>query len=435
MSPKLKKLIISVVLIFILLGGGVVGYSVFGKLSTVTVYDLRIIDPTTKIEVFDKEVYLSAEEENKFVIALEYGLASNIEWKVESSDNSVAQVSAEGRNYTIKYLKAGTTTIKAFPAENTEINDSFVLTVKENIPVNFIIDDEKADSESEISIYADDKDYIYSFKATTLNDDSIVNLDSLSVIDDYNKDVFDYIKIDSINSCLILHAKESVSYSKEIITLQCKAEDVDGKVVTKNFALVVNVNGYFISNLQFIVSTTPSFEGKVYVCGDGKLNDGETRVEDGIVFIDTINLMYVKVRVVYTNDDMFDITKAAAIDATPSDNAKIDQIQPSRDYFRITASSNVKLVVSYGGETFEYNNLYFFSGADKENFFNSKLYNEVRDEDDNFLYYEYKYWDLRYARTDTITDDGKIVGFIGTAPTDCDIIYINTHPAEAEESE
>lgn len=433
MSPKLKRLIISLVVVLILFVSGIVAYSVLGKLSTTTVSDLRIIDPDTKVEVFDREVYLSAEEDNMFNISLDYGLASNIKWEVVSSDTSVAQVSSEGRIYTIKYLKAGQTTIKAYPAENSAINDSFVLTVKENYPVNFVIDDEKAEGDYEVSIFADNKDYTYSFKATALNDESIVNLDTLSVIDDYNKDIFDDIHIDAANSSLILHAKESHDSSKEIITIQCKVKDDQGTVVTKNFILKVNVNGYFISNLQFRVSTTPSFDGPVYVCGDGKLNDGETRVETGIVFIDTINLVYIKVRVVYTNGDMFDITKVAAIDATPSESIRIDQIKPSNNYFRITASTNAKLIVSYGGETFEYDKIYFLAGADKENFFDGKLYNQVRDQDDNLLYYEYKYWDLRYARTDTITQDGKIIGFINPAPSNCDIVIIDTDPVESEE--
>ena len=56
MSSKLKKVIIAVVVLLLVGVGVLVGVSMLSRLSTTTIYDLRLVDYETETEIFEKEV-------------------------------------------------------------------------------------------------------------------------------------------------------------------------------------------------------------------------------------------------------------------------------------------------------------------------------------------------------------------------------------------
>ena len=209
MKGKIKGLIIGIVA-FVLVGvAALVGVTVFGNITSVTIGDLRVIDATTEEELFERDVYLTALEENKFDIKILYTSTSAVDYAVVSSDPTIANVTKSKDVYTVSYYKVGQVTITATPAEGSDISDSFVLNVKENVPTSFKINDQEAVSETEVNIYADDKDYVFDFEARKGSIVSDINLSNITILDNYNKDVFESISIDDINSTLVIKAKQN----------------------------------------------------------------------------------------------------------------------------------------------------------------------------------------------------------------------------------
>ncbi len=428
-SGKLKKAIIAVVIIFALSACGLVAFSFLSKMSTTTVYDLRIVEYESKKEIFDKEVFLTAEENNNFEIDLNVSASAITNFVFSSSDNSVASVSVKDDHYVVSYFKVGEVKIVASAFDNSNVRDSFVLTVRENYPISFKITDDRKVSENEISIYADLKEYQFDFLATSIDDENPVNNETFSVLDDYNKDVFESIKIDPATSKIVIKANKNSEATREFVTIVCKTTNEEtGEKTIQNFLLIVNVKGFYIENLQLVLSTKPNFDNAKYVCGEGKLKEGETKVEqERLVFCEDVNIVYVQVRIVYTNGDFDIVTKNANSSANYGVN--ISQIQPGKNCFELefTESANglvnvnVKFSYDSGSEHIEKVFAFNYYGKEStngyyEDFINNKLYKKYTEDENE--YYRYVHWDERYKRTDTITaTDGKIIGFINDAPT------------------
>lgn len=437
MSGKLKKAIIAVVIIFALSACGLVAFSFLSKMSTTTVYDLRIVEFESKKEIFDKEVFLTADENNNFEIDLDVSASAITNFVFSSSDNSVASVSVKDDHYVVSYFKVGEVKIVASAYDNSKVRDSFVLTVRENYPISFKITDSRRESENEISIYADLKEYQFDFLATSIDDKNPVNNETFSILDDYNKDVFESIRIDPATSKIVIKANKNREATREFVTVVCKTTNEEtGEKTIQNFLLIVNVKGFYIENLQLVLSTKPNFDNAVYVCGEGKLKEenNEKRVsQDRLVFCEDVNIVYVQVRIVFTNGDFDFVTEDAV--SSKVDGVNSSQIQPGLKCFELEFTESAKDLVNvnvqfkytsgseYIEKTFTF---YYYSKELTENghtkngyyedFINNKLY-EKYTEDEN-EYYRYVHWDERYKRTDTITaTDGKIIGFINDAPT------------------
>ncbi len=415
MSSKLKKAIIAVVVFLIVAIGGLVAFSLFSKISTTTVYDLRLVEYKTDAEIFEKEVFLTAEENNKFDLGLSVSASAMMTFAVSSSDNTIASVSVDGDHYVVSYYKVGKVTISAYAPDNIAVHDSFVLTVRENYPINFEITDEKRISADEVPIYADNKNYTFDFLATSVNLNLPVNNDTFSILDDYNKEVFESISVDSASSQLVIKAKQNVESTTEYITVVCKTTDTEsGQMTIGNFLVKINVHGNYIENMQLVLSTRPNFDSSIYVYGDGKLKDGEVRVDPSdLVFCANVNIVYAKVRVVYTNGEFFDITNEVNASGNDKDTAKLP---PSWSYYQIKINSPATIDFSYsvdGQETMKKSFTFFYynmSSVTYTNFIEDKLYKKVTKED-GLVVFEYIHWDERYKRDDAITKNGEIIGF------------------------
>lgn len=424
MSSKLKKAILAVVIVLVVAVGGIVIFSSVTKISSTTVYDLRIIESETKAEIFEKEVYLTADDNNSFNIELKASASAMTNFVVSSSDSSVATVSVAKGHYIVSYYKVGTVDIVAKAPDNSAVNDSFKLHVKESYPISFNVTDSE-NKDNEVSIYADDTDYAFDFVAKSVSDGVPVNNETLSVLDDYNKDIFELIEIDAENSKLVIKAKQSVESIIEYITVVCKTTDQKtGKKTINNYTVKINVFGNYIEDMQLILSSRPNFDGTVYVCGEGKLKDGEVRVgQDRLIFCQDVNIVYAKVRILFTNGVYIDATKSAETAGISSDS-KIQKSKPGLNYYQIE-------LCCPEGIKFEYIHSYMRDGqvvdietVDKEfdfkflsttgteyqSFLENKLYKKTVSESGSVVF-EYVHWDERYKREDAITKNGEIIGF------------------------
>ena len=413
MSPKLKKWIIATVVILIVAVGTLAVFSVLSKLSTATVHDLRIVEAGTKEEIFQKEVYLTAKENNNFKFDLSVSSTSRVMFTAESSDNSVADIEYIDGSFQVNFFKKGTATINVYVAEERSISDSFVLIVRENYPLDFKIVDEKADARDEVSVFADNKKYEFEFNAGALVDNSFVNNETLSVVDDYNKSVFESVYIDSATSKLVVIAKQSITSLSEFVTISCKTSQDEDADNISFYIVKINVKGNYVSDMQLVLSSQPNFENAIYVCGNGKLAEGEKRVSFGdLVFTDNVNIVYAKVRIVFTNGDMFDVTK----DASSSGN-ELGTIKPppSVDYYQIQIGTTLNITFRYSKNGQEKDQSFIFyyydlGSSEYNNFLENRIYKKVVNQSGQVIY-EYAHWDERYKRDDVVTYNGEIIGF------------------------
>lgn len=415
-----KKLIIILASVLGFIIVGVIGVLVVANLTTSTVSDLRILELATNKEISNKEVYLTQNDSNYFDIRLKSLSSSPTNYIVYSSNPSVASVKAISSGYRVSYLKAGNATITATTYESSAIKDSFILRVKDYIPTGFSIVDKNAISESEIEIYADNLEYRFDFEAFQGVITENINNSCLEVLNNYDKSVINTAYIDDVNKQLVIKANQSEFERDEIITIASKQYDNEGnKKTVQTFTVSVKIKGYFVKDIQLILSNTPNFTTNKYIYGSGMINEGEERVEMVYLTVD-INTVYAKVRKVYTNGYMQDITDMAT-SRTVDGVVSVSKVLKC-DYFSISVKSNTE---NYGtqkvqfvcnekedGAIFNFN--YLSVGTTSyDDFYNEKLYHEEYNEDLEVEYYEYVYWDSRFARTDTITDIyGRVIEFI-----------------------
>lgn len=464
MSSKLKKWIIAVV-VFLLVGiGTLVAVTMLSGLSTSTVYALSLVEQVGSgeeeqfKEIISKEVYLKSqtstnqEEGNFFMVQVKYSASSFLNFSVASSDNDVAKVEAvEQDKFKITYLKAGVTRITAFPTEGGNVNDSFVLTVREDVPTKFSIDKtgENEDNqfiigENQLSIFGDGNEYSFKFDATRGDKDSNLNIDSIYVLDDYNKDVFEDVFIRSDTKQLVVKARQRENdVDSQPINIQVRYGGEKG-VVVKNWTIVVDVRGYYIANIQLVISETPSFDGILNIYGEGIKNEGEREISQ-VYFSRIAPKVYAKVRLVYTNNQMeyapvgnvsFDVDQSHTV----ATHYSIENFQNFGNFMEITIDGYAEFNFNYDRFTVRMTFNYLDIDEIRENslyeyFYNKLLYRKIIDPNLNISYFEYIYWDSRYVRTDTVCDDeGRIVGFNNGDP-DCEVRRLELVTPPSEEGE
>ncbi len=429
MNSKLKKWILSVAIVMIVLIGALIGVTFLSRLSTSTIHDLRFFEVVdqeeTATEIFEKTVYLQAEEDNHFQVELKNNASVAVDFKVYSTNQNVATVASDGDGlYTITYLASGQTNIVATTASKSNVSEQFTLHVKNSLPTRlFVSDPENANivGESEVNIFADTLKYAFNLVAMKGDIDENFNYGSISIVDNYNHDLLKTVKIDASKKQLVLVSNQSSKPSSEIITLQ--VHDEDGLLLTSQ-NIIVNVKGYYISDMQLVLSQTPDFVNAVNVFGSGLIAEGEHRV-DKVVFTEDVNTIYAKVRVIYTNGEIRDVSAESVSEPHNVSSIKNDERFNERYFtFRVTTNENpyveITLPKSQVFETeivtkFEFS-YYLKNSTEYNNFMNKELYRFVEDPD-NFDYYEYIYWDTRFQRDDVITRDGKIVDFVSNPPS------------------
>lgn len=423
MSPKLKRWIIGSVIVLIVALGGLGAFSVLSKLSTTTVYNISFVEIDSETEIFSKDVYMTADDNNNFDVDIKISATAITELTIESSDENVAKIEKVDDHYVVSYFKVGKATIKAYVPTNQSICDSFVLKVQENYPMNFEITDENRVSANEVKIFADNREYAFDFKATSINTDNPVNNQTLTVVEDYDTTIFDSISIDPATSRLLIKAKQSVSSTTEFITINCKADDENGGHLA-NFTVQIDVAGNYISDMQLVLSTSPNFDNATYVCGTGLLKEGEKRIDkEDLVFTDNVNIIYAEVRVVYTNGQMFYVTKKVSA----SGNAEGNTIKPppSETYYQIKINQPTTIKFYYNTndssnpQEKEQNFTFYYKAVgttEYDEFMDKDLYKKVTKED-GLVIYVYKHWDERYKRDDAVTINGEIIGFKNGNPS------------------
>jgi len=416
MKGKRKKLIILLVSIIATVLVGVVGFFVFSNLATTTVNDLRIVDAKSGKEISEKEVFITSQNNNSFTLKLKTDLSYS-SFRVVSLNPEIAKITSNKGVYTVTYLKAGTTKIVATTIEPSNVKDTLVLKVKDFLPTEFYITDENAISNDEVEIFADDREYRFKFDAVQGMVDKNINKSSISVVDNYDKNVFKSVKIDAQSSELILSAHQSEYERREIVTLQVKS---NGAVVD-NFVVKVKIKGNYISDIQLMLSNTPNFTNSKYIYGEGLLKEDETRVNT-VVLTEEVFTVYAKVRIVYTNGEMFDVTQDVTAENTQGSYANISRPQLS-DYYSIdirringgnTTLGSAEIKFAYSGKDTPVYFAFNYLPTNEEgykNFLKNSLYKENIDYN-GYKTYKYVYWDNRFERLDVITDaDGNIIGF------------------------
>lgn len=429
MSSKLKKAIIIIVVLLVVAVGGLVGFSVLSKLSTATIYDIRLLDENSE-QIHNKTVYLTSEADNHFYVSVYIDASDIVNCNVKSSDTNIAVVTFEDGLYKITYKRAGKVIITAYCDSNNNVSDDFELTVNENMPSSFNFDDEKADGDKEITVFADNLTNAFGFKVESGLLQDNINLSSLQVLDTYNKDIFESIYIDETNAKLVVEAKQSEISSTEYITLKSNYVDENGKVIAVNtFVIKINVEGYYARNLQLVLSSDPMFNDAVYVLGEGYILDNEIRIPN-VYLTKDVNMIFAKVRVVYTNHTFKDITvEADAETRSHTGSAETKRVDIGNYYnIQVNANATIRFIYAEANVYFDFNFKYLdpiSNPNDYNNFTNNLLYTKINVE--GKVVYKYIYWDERFKRKDTITDsDGNIIGFVNGNPK-AEVIDVRWH--------
>lgn len=140
---------------------------------------------------------------------------------------------------------------------------------------------------------------------------------------------------------------------------------------------------------------------------------------DTVYLTEVVNTVYAKVRKVYTNGYMEDVTSKATSDGNPENISRVLK----SNYFSISVKakngslSTQKINFSCAGKEdgVTLNFVYLAVGSEMyDGFYNNIIYTPVlNNETHNIQYYNYTYWDNRFMRYDTVTDEyGRVIKFI-----------------------
>lgn len=441
MSSKLKKWILSIAIVLVVAVGAMIGFTFLSRLSTSTIYDLRFVEnisvpgdddepQTEKKEIFEKTVYMTAAEDNYFDVELIANASAMVGFNVYSTNTNVATIDhVENEIYTVHYLSAGKTEIVATTVEESNISEKFTLFVKSSLATDIDIEEEEGNPNivdtNEVNVYSDGLEYRFNLSASRGDIKDSIDFSAIYVVDDYDQDIFENIYIDDSSKQLVIVAKENETKSNfnEIITLQVRDGGSQGNVVSSQ-NVKINVRGYHISDMQLVLSQTSNFDGANSIFGSGIINEGEVRVRE-VNFTASVNTLYVRVRVVYTNGEIRDVSNLTTGNGQGVSVIKHHEQYSQYDYFELRIDGEaLHYIVSMtlqptqtSSASFaqDFTVIYRTERNGLQTFYDNELYEYV-EEEDGTGYYRYIYWDTRFQRDDVITEDGKIVGFIGDPP-------------------
>ncbi|MBQ9790048.1 MAG: hypothetical protein IJW24_00450 [Clostridia bacterium] len=441
MSKKLKKLIISLVVVLIVGVGGFFIWNTISNMSDIVISDFKLLDSNDKA-MQNTEVFLGEASTNGF--AIKVGISANGQnggYTVYSTDRSVADVKPTSDGYYVEYFSAGEVMIVAQSNMAPNVNDKFKLTVRENVAVDLNFEETLHAKDKTINVYADDEEYRYKYNLIGFDDGVNANASSIRVAQTYDTDLFKKIEVDVNTNELVVVVNSTVGSDvvgsqMDYITLQSFAQDSTGNdVVVKNFIIKTNIVGNVIEDVQLVLSHTPDFSDGVYVHSYKHSQDGHGTefIYDGETLIDEIHLnsrvnsIYMKVRFVFTNHHTMDVT--SFVEAAPSDQARFVEFNYDNNktilLFMITDTAtaaaiqeiNVHLppenelgLILDDGSTRRFTINYLGNGdLSIEDLYSTHTENGV-------TYYTYTYFDPRFKRTDAIVDSSnRIIGFSNNA--------------------
>lgn len=460
MNKRLK------VVLFVLLGiasfvGLVIGgYFLLNSAYSATIYNVQIVDENgSPMNNITRNLVSS---DTNFV-KLDVNIQSSDSQQValfSSSNPDVAKVIRQDDGYILKYYTAGSATITAYSQLMPEVRDSFVITVNQNFIDNIVIADY---IDNRFSVFADGVTHPYPYCAVGTDgekestDNAIFDSMLLRVVDNYDKSVFESIKINQINKTVEIKTNIVVADSTQVFYLQAYyIDDQQNEHVIKNFAYYVDVVGKKIVDIQLLISEDYRFDssksGYIYLSTDDDHFDykktNEIIMKD-VVFSSGVSNLYFKIRLIYSNHTSADVSTGGVVVTGMEDindkclnfTGSIDLgmdcwllsfTLPKTDYssqgkiereFKIEYSQNLAEGQNTSLErtfkvTYKFDKAIIEEGNNVnhyKNFVNQNLYASVVKESDldTILYYEYIYWDSRYLdRNNVVIKDGKIVSFI-----------------------
>lgn len=465
MNKKLKKFLVTILGVVVSIGAVVGGYFLFVNLAKVTINDLKILDANGK-PINDTSVYLSDQDHNKFVISPSINTSNGAESGYFSSSNSsVARVRRENSNYIVEYYKAGEATITLYSQSTNTVSDSFVVTVYEDfiqkVTMYQMINGEQHKYEDNVlNVYGNGQKNVFGYISEGMLEGSAGNDMLFSVVNNYNKSVIKSVELNQTDKELYITTNLTKENSVQTICLQTYYYDADGnKHVVKNFEYQVNIIGFDIQEIQLIVCNTHELDESNYLYLNTSYYPGENteidndrhppkRVEDrpvGVICLSkSVKEFYFKIRIYFTDGTYENPQGTIATGfATGLNYYKIYKDNP--DYFLIslgaeellpaTSEAKKQFSIRYtcqktvGETTVSCDKTMFFYltylkedalDSTYDNFINKSLYVAKVDALNNILYYEYRYWDIRYQRKDEITDaSGKIIGFSSGFEPNC----------------
>ncbi len=430
MSSKLKKLLLSFVIILIVAGGGFFIFSTISNMNDVVITDFRIVDSNGTKAMKDTSVYLGEISENKLNIKVSVSAQGyNGGYFVYSTNKDVAEIKSNGDGYTIEYSSPGTAKIVAQSNMVPDINDSFVITVHENIPVDFNFEHTVHAENKEMTVYADNEEYRYKYNLTGILDDESagslnpnVRASSIRVVDNFDHDLFSKIEVDHSTNELVVVVNsivrgEIVTSKKHFINLQSVVQDAEGNdSVVENFFITTNIVGNKIEDMQLVVSHSPNFDGATYIYSTHPqkseyVYENETLI-DNIYLTSNVNTIYVKVRLVFTNHHAVDYTQQIA-PSNQTDDSKAPIAFDNGKIIMLTIQKTTTFGMHLPAEV----------SPLKENYTKDFTLNFVEGElsvsdlysthtENGVTYYRYKYFDPRFKRSDAIVDgQNRIIGF------------------------
>lgn len=448
MNKKVKTILFVLLGVLLVAGIGVGGYFLISKMTDVSVYNLKMVT-AEGAPINNMSKYLLAADSNEFKIGVEVEATSgSTGYYFKTSNPNVAKVIVKEGNYFVQYYNAGSATISVHSSAAADVYDSFKLDVYDNYISNIVIDNK---TDNTFTVFGDGTNYVYNYVATGILEDEFCNNMLTRVVDNYDKEVLESITINQEDQTVSIKSKLVTQDSCQIFYLQTYYVDDSGNEhVVKNFTYFVNVIGYRIDDMQLLVSENYLFRGngRVYL-GEGSNKDnafllnGE-KVVSNIVLSKSVQDLYFKIRVIYSNKTFRDVSFEVGILPTEQGTGKYLEFTggwtPGMDYWFVQvdtqamedlAANDVDVVrsfkISYQDEVIksaivqEFNITFKFEGTQNyQDFIDKELYAKVVDKNGNFIRYEYIYWDTRFRRIDTQTDaNGYIIGFDGEAPK-CD---------------
>ena len=471
MKKTFKLLAIFMGILIVGIVGAVSGYLLISKNKTFHIYDLRFVEPVEGARGYvymdttypytlmkNKKVYMTAEDENYFDIAVYANVSSDSGTLVISSSNpDVAKITYQDGKCYVNYLMAGEAVITT---EYGGVSDSFKVKVFDQIAEEFSVYDYKYYGDyasyfpNKIIGYSDGITYAYDYKAFSASGKDagdVLNNDLLRIdTSKLNTSVFENVYIDSANKQLVVKCKSGLTSNiDEQIVIQSYYYSASGESkVANNYVVNVHIVAYTPEFLQIVLATTPDFEDGFVFMNTSIIDDSDLTEENIIadpdilddylsykkaenylanqnekavyqtLFTDKVSKIYLKFRKVYTNGDIvyLDPTNEEKnpFELTMDENYCV--LQPTKDFYKLTLTEDYFIsddtVFNIGLKLSDYDLKHTFkfefAKLIKENLF--KFY----DFDEETGVYTYSYWDVRTHYNDEITNkDGQIVGIAG----------------------
>ena len=211
MNPKIKKLIIVMVVMMILVFGGIAVSMVMSNMNTVTISDFKILDANGEI-MKDQNVYISEESSNNFKISVSIKAnGSNGGYSIYSTNKNVANVIWKNNTYYVEYYNSGVASIVVQSRAVAGLRDSFKVYVHENYNVDLNFVDSTSPDKKTIDVFADGLDYNFKFDIIGTEEEYEQNSRLLKVVEKSNEDLFNKLEVDSNTNSLKVNVKRELN--------------------------------------------------------------------------------------------------------------------------------------------------------------------------------------------------------------------------------